>query len=92
MVQAASNSVILAQKKIKSNTKQNKNNQLKNKQTNQDRDEYYFSCRYKNMKIYEMSPVHSFSSVLIIRYFHSSSCVVGRVLYESINIKFVIVN
>ena len=34
MVQAASNSVILAQKKIKSKTKQNKSKQLKNKQTN----------------------------------------------------------
>ena len=33
MVQAASNSVILAQKK-KSKTKQNKSKQLKNKQTN----------------------------------------------------------
>ena len=44
------------------------------------------------MKINEMSPPHSLSSVLIIRYFHSSSCAVGRVLYEGINIKFVIVN
>ena len=32
MAQAASNSVILAQKKIKSKTKQNKSKQLKNKQ------------------------------------------------------------
>lgn len=44
------------------------------------------------MKINEMSPPHSLSSVLIIRYFHSSSCAVGRVLYERVNIKFVIVN
>ena len=44
------------------------------------------------MKIYEMSPPYFLSLVLIIRYFHSRSGVVGRVLYESINIKFVIVN
>ena len=44
------------------------------------------------MKINEMSPTHSLSAVLIIRYFHSSSCAVGRVLYERVNIKFVIVN
>lgn len=44
------------------------------------------------MKINEMSPPHSLSSVLIIRYFHSSSCAVSRVLYEGINIKFVLVN
>ena len=34
IAQAASNSVVLAQKKIKSKTKQNKSKQLKNKQTN----------------------------------------------------------
>ena len=49
-----------------------------------------FHVVIKNMKINEMIPPHSLSLVLIIRYFHSSSCVVGRVLYESMNIKFVI--